>query len=240
MEIAAKVRAVARAPRTQGAATATRAANALAATSLRRELLATRHGDARPRVVAIAASTGGPNALATVLAGLPRHFPLPILITQHMPAVFTTLLAQRLERDSGRQCIEARTGTTLQPNCTYVAPGEFHMVVQTHEGQPYVSLTTTEPENFCRPSADPMFRSIASIYGASTLAVVLTGMGEDGMRGAQEVHARGGRVIAQDEESSVVWGMPGAVVGVGAATDVVPLLRIAEVITAACGLAVAA
>lgn len=198
-------------------------------------LLACRSATAVPRIVAIASSTGGPNALAEVLGALPRDFPLPILITQHMPAVFTGLLAQRLERDTGRPCVEARDGEPILPNHTYVAPGGYHLLVQTLEAKPYVRLTTTEPENYCRPSADPMLRSVATVYGASTLAVVLTGMGEDGLRGCHAVQERGGRVLVQDEETSVVWGMPGAVANAGLATSILPLPAIAEAIQATCG-----
>ena len=233
-EIASKVRAIGRAAR--GNAPSARLMTAVPA---RTELLAARTADAPPRVLAIASSTGGPNALATLLSSLPKDFPLPILITQHMPAVFTAMLAQRLERDTGRPCAEARDGESIRQNCTYVAPGEFHMLVQTHEGKPIVRLTQSEPENYCRPAADPMLRSIAAVYGASTLAVVLTGMGEDGMRGCKDVYQRGGRVFAQDEASSVVWGMPGAVVNAGLATAVLPLSGLAESIMACCGGAVA-
>jgi len=198
-------------------------------------LLAARGAPGSPRVVAIASSTGGPNALADVLGGLPVDFPLPILITQHMPAVFTGLLAQRLERDTHRPCSEAVDGEPILPGHTYVAPGGYHMVVRTEEAKPYIQLTLTEPENYCRPSADPMFRSIAAVYGASTLCVVLTGMGEDGMRGARDITERGGRVLVQDEATSVVWGMPGAVANAGLASAILPLSKIAEAIQASCG-----
>lgn len=232
-EITARVRAIGRAARRSAQGGLPSVVPVPAAPRV--ELLAARTGNATARIVGIASSTGGPNALAEVLSGLPKEFPLPILITQHMPTLFTGLLAQRLERDGGRPCVEARDGEAIRPNCTYVAPGGRHMLVQTNEGQPYVRLTDTPAENFCRPSADPMFRSLAALYGASTLAVVLTGMGEDGMRGCVEVHQRGGRVIAQDEASSVVWGMPGAVVRAGVATSVVALTRIAAAITAQSG-----
>lgn len=212
IEIASKVRAVGRAARGRSDS---RPASARVSASVRTELLASRSAIAVPRVVAIASSTGGPNALATVLSALPKDFALPILITQHMPAVFTTLLAQRLERDTGRTCVEAKDGDDIRANVTYIAPGGFHMIVQTNEGKPYVRLSEAEPENFCRPSADPMFRSIAAIYGASAIAVVLTGMGVDGMTGCEQVKARGGRIVVQDEATSVVWGMPGAIVRAG-------------------------
>jgi two-component system, chemotaxis family, protein-glutamate methylesterase/glutaminase len=126
-------------------------------------------------------------------------------------------------------------GQRIEANHVYVAPGGFHLLVQTEEGKPYVRLSQSEPENYCRPSADPMFRSVAAIYGASTLAVVLTGMGDDGMRGCREVHARGGRVLVQDEATSVVWGMPGAVANAGLASAIIPLPRIADAIQSACG-----
>jgi two-component system chemotaxis response regulator CheB len=208
---------------------------AAAPAPIRTELLASRTSDAAIKILAIAASTGGPNALAAVLSALPKDYALPILITQHMPEVFTQLLAQRLERDAGRPCSEAKDGELIVANHAYVAPGGSHMIVQTSEGRPYIRLTKSEPENYCRPSADPMLRSIAAVYGASTLAVVLTGMGEDGMRGCREVHQRGGRIVAQDEATSVVWGMPGAVVQAGLASEIVPLEQIAPTILSHCG-----
>jgi two-component system chemotaxis response regulator CheB len=183
--------------------------------------------DITPRVLAIASSTGGPNALAELLAALPHDFPLPILITQHMPPLFTTLLAERLTRDSGRPCIEAREGDAIVPGRAYIAPGDWHMTVRTMERKPIIRLVQSAHENHCRPAADPMFRSVASIYGASVLAVVLTGMGEDGRRGCQVIVENGGKVVAQDEASSVVWGMPGAVVEAGLASAILPLKEIA-------------
>ena len=233
-EIASKVRAIGRSARAQRGVPSRTTRRP---TPLRSELLANRTGDAKVRILAMAASTGGPNALAEVLAALPKDFAVPILITQHMPALFTALLAQRLERDTGRTCVEAKDGDLILPNRTYIAPGDFHMLVQTNEGHPYVRLTQTEPENFCRPSADPMFRSVAALYGASALAVVLTGMGEDGRRGCVELQARGGRILAQDEATSVVWGMPGAVVNAGLANEVLPLPNIAASILRHCGAA---
>jgi two-component system, chemotaxis family, protein-glutamate methylesterase/glutaminase len=230
-DIASKVRAIGRSARGKS-----RPVEGIIATITppRTALLAARSSDAPPRVLAIAASTGGPNALADVLKGLPADFPLPVLITQHMPPVFTAMLAQRLERDTGRPCTEARDGESIRANHTYVAPGGLHMLVQTCEGQPYIRLTSTEPENFCRPAADPMLRSIAAIYGASTLAVILTGMGEDGMRGCKEVKQQGGRILVQDEATSVVWGMPGAVVAAGLANAILPLPKISDAIRTHC------
>jgi len=234
IEIASKVRAIGRAARGNPAPRVIRPMVRSAATGRptpTAALLAVTGDGAIPRVLAVASSTGGPNALAEMLAGLPADYPLPILITQHMPPIFTTLLAQRLMRDANRECIEASDGELLRPGCTYVARGDYHMTVQTLEGQPFLRLTQSAPENYCRPAADPMLRSVASIYGASTLAVVLTGMGEDGRRGCEEVHRRGGRVIVQDEATSVVWGMPGAVANAGLANWVLPLHDIAAQVT---------
>lgn len=187
--------------------------------------------DSHPRVLAVASSTGGPNALADLLKGIPSDYPLPTLITQHMPPLFTSLLAERLSRDTGHECVEGKHGMAVRPGCVYIAPGDFHMTVGTDEGKPFLRLNQQPPENYCRPAADVMLRSIAGLYGASTLAVVLTGMGEDGRRGCEAVRAIGGRVIAQDEASSVVWGMPGAVVHAGLANWVLPLAGIAERVT---------
>ncbi|HEX4936190.1 MAG TPA: chemotaxis-specific protein-glutamate methyltransferase CheB [Gemmatimonadaceae bacterium] len=190
--------------------------------------------DVTPKVVAIACSTGGPNALAELLGGLPADFSLPILVTQHMPPVFSTLLAERLQRDSGRPCMEATDGMLVATGHVYVAPGDWHMLVRADAGEPVIRLERTPPENFCRPSADPMLRSIAEVYGAATVAVVLTGMGEDGLRGCTSVVACGGRVLAQDEASSVVWGMPAAIVRAGLAHAVLPLADIAGTIASLC------
>ncbi|MBL8960335.1 MAG: chemotaxis response regulator protein-glutamate methylesterase [Gemmatimonadetes bacterium] len=186
------------------------------------------------QVIAIASSTGGPNALAEVLKGLPADVTLPILITQHMPPVFTGLLAQRLTRDCGRDCVEAVEEMPVRAGRVYIAPGDRHMVVATHEGVPFLRLTADPPENHCRPAADVMLRSVAAVYGNTALVVVLTGMGEDGRRGCEVIHARGGRVIAQDEASSVVWGMPGAVVAAGLADHVLPLGQIAGKVANLC------
>jgi two-component system chemotaxis response regulator CheB len=187
----------------------------------------TSRADGAPRVLAIASSTGGPNALAELLAGLPADFALPILVTQHMPPVFTALLAERLTRDGGRPCVEAKDGDLIAPGRVYIAPGDYHLTVRTQERLPYVRLLQTEPENHCRPAADPMFRSVATVFGADTIAVVLTGMGEDGRRGCEAIVREGGRVLVQDQESSVVWGMPGAVAEAGLASQILPLNQLA-------------
>ncbi len=236
-EVIAKVRAVGR--RAGGAmrrvAPVARPVRPSAAPASSSILGAAAPGNASPRILAIASSTGGPNALATVLSGILRDATVPIVITQHMPPVFTGLLAQRLARDCKGECVEATNGMSLKPGVAYVAPGDFHMVVATHEGAPFVRLSQTEPENHCRPAADVMLRSVASVYGASTLAIVLTGMGEDGRRGCEVVRQRGGRVIVQDEATSVVWGMPGAVAQAGLANWVLPVDGIADQVQSVMG-----
>jgi two-component system chemotaxis response regulator CheB len=186
------------------------------------------HGsDEGVRIVAIASSTGGPNALAEVLTGLPSDFSLPIVIAQHMPPIFTAALADRLQRESGRPCSEGRSGESILDGHVYVAPGDHHMTVMTAERQPVIRLDQGPPVNYCRPAADPLFRSVAAIYGPCALALVLTGMGEDGLRGSREIVERGGRVVVQDQATSVVWGMPGAVCNAGLATAVVAVGKIA-------------
>ena len=169
-----------------------------------------------PRAIAIGSSTGGPQALAALVKRLPRNLPVPVLITQHMPPGFTAMLAQHLDTLGGPRCAEAVEGEAVKPGHIYVAPGDRHMLlVKRDAGPPRISLTTDAPENFCRPAVDPMLRSMATIYGRDLLAIILTGMGQDGLLGCQAVARAGGAVIAQDEASSVVWGMPGAVAKAG-------------------------
>ncbi|MBC7433380.1 MAG: chemotaxis-specific protein-glutamate methyltransferase CheB [Rubritepida sp.] len=171
----------------------------------------------RPRAIAIASSTGGPQALASLIGKLPRNLAVPVLVTQHMPPGFTAMLAQHLDGLGGPRCAEAVAGELLRPGHVYVAPGDRHLVPRAGPGGPCVALTGDPPENYCRPAADPMLRALATLYGRDLLAVVLTGMGQDGLRGCRAVIAAGGEVIAQDEASSVVWGMPGAVAKAGLA-----------------------
>ena len=181
-----------------------------------------------PDVIAIGSSTGGPQALFTVLgtmkAGSVRQ---PILITQHMPATFTTILAEHIGRVSGWDAREAADGEVITSGRVYIAPGDFHMVVETKGTDKVLRLNKNPPENFCRPAVDPMLRSIAAAYGKRVLTCILTGMGADGMKGGQAVVASGGTVIAQDEASSVVWGMPGAAATAGICSAVLPLPEIA-------------
>ena len=192
--------------------------------------------DFEPQVVVIAASTGGPNALATVIAGLPRDFPLPVLVTQHMPPIFTTMFAQRLAREGSLPCEEAKDGEALEGGRVYVAPGDRHLTVSGHGLVRAATLRVTDdpPEHHCRPAADPMFRSAALAFPNGVLAIVLTGMGEDGRTGCEAIVAAGGRIIVQDEASSVVWGMPGSVVGAGIPCSIVPLHSISAHVTSAC------
>lgn len=184
-----------------------------------------------PEVIAIGSSTGGPQALftllATVRAGTVRQ---PILITQHMPATFTTILAEHISRISGWTTAEAQDGEPVRSGRVYVAPGDFHMVVEARRTEKVIRLNKGPPENFCRPSVDPMLRSLAQIWGRRVLTCILTGMGSDGLKGGQAVVAAGGTVIAQDEATSVVWGMPGAVAHAGICSAVLPLPEIAAYI----------
>ena len=179
--------------------------------------------------IAIASSTGGPQALQklfTDLKGQLSH--VPIYITQHMPPTFTTLLAESISKTGERPAAEAKSGEVVKPGQAYLAPGDFHMVAARQNGNVVLTLNQDEPENFCRPAVDPMLRSLSAIYGDRLLVVVLTGMGQDGMLGAQEVVNRGGFVIAQDKDSCVVYGMPKAVVDQKLCKEVLPLQEIAN------------
>jgi two-component system chemotaxis response regulator CheB len=182
-----------------------------------------------PDVIAIGSSTGGPQALFAVLTALKAgSIRQPILITQHMPPTFTTILAEHISRISGWQAAEGKDGETVMPNRIYIAPGDFHMVVETRGTEKVIRLNKNPPENFCRPSVDPMLRSIAAAWGRRVLALILTGMGSDGLRGGQVVVEAGGTVIAQDEATSVVWGMPGAAAMAGICSAVLPLQDISQ------------
>ncbi len=180
-------------------------------------------GSSRIDLVAIGASTGGPNALAEVLSVLPKQFPAPILITQHMPPLFTTLLANRLNEVCPLAVREAVDGAEVLPGEVWIAPGDRHLVVQRDGTSVRLRLDLSPPENSCRPAVDVMFRSIASVYLNRTLAVVLTGMGQDGTVGCRLLREQGSRVLAQDQASSVVWGMPRAVAEAGLAERILPL-----------------
>jgi two-component system chemotaxis response regulator CheB len=182
-------------------------------------------------IVAIGTSTGGPNALAEVLPGIPKDFPVPIVAVQHMPPLFTKMLADRLASRCSIPVDEGASETTLTPGHAWLAPGNFHMTVKQAAAGGRLGLNQDPPENSCRPAVDVLFRSVASAYGPSTLAVVMTGMGSDGLLGSQKIVEAGGQVIVQDEASSVVWGMPGAVYNAGHADAAYPLSHIAGEIT---------
>jgi two-component system chemotaxis response regulator CheB len=183
---------------------------------------------ARVQCVAVGASTGGPNALADLFAGLPGDLPVPLLIVQHMPPMFTRLLAERLTARHPLRVEEGGSGVLLRPGQAWIAPGDYHMVVA-GDAPPYRLLLHQEPpENSCRPAVDVLFRSVARAFGPGCLGVVLTGMGQDGLRGCEAIREAGGQVLAQDEASSVVWGMPGYVARAGLADRVLPLSVLAS------------
>jgi two-component system chemotaxis response regulator CheB len=177
----------------------------------------------RPKVVVIGVSTGGPTALGAILPQLPADFNLPILIVQHMPPLFTRLLAERLHATCKLPAEEAVQDRAVEPGKILIAPGDFHMKVASNGVGIHVQLDQGPRQNSCRPAVDALFTSVGEVYGGATLAVILTGMGQDGLRGAGILKAMGAAVLAQDEASSVVWGMPGAVVQAGFADRVLPL-----------------
>jgi two-component system chemotaxis response regulator CheB len=177
--------------------------------------------------VAIGTSTGGPNALSEVIPQLPADFPVPIVIVQHMPPVFTKLLAERLNKLSHLGVREGEEGIAPRPGEVWIAPGDYHMTLARRGPEVVLALNQEAPENCCRPAVDVLFRSVAQVYGGSALGVVLTGMGADGTLGARKIREAGGEVFAQDEASSVVWGMPGSVVAAQQADRVCPLRTIA-------------
>ncbi|WP_333825500.1 protein-glutamate methylesterase/protein-glutamine glutaminase [Pinisolibacter sp.] len=180
-----------------------------------------------PRVLLIGSSTGGPQALTRLFGEIgPAIANVPVLITQHMPATFTSILAEHITKASGRRAAEGVHGEPLMPGRIYVAPGGKHMVIGKQGAETVVLLNDQPPVNFCKPAVDPLFDSAVPIFGSAILACVLTGMGHDGAAGAKRIADGGGSVIAQDEESSVVWGMPGAVAQAGAAAEILPLDQI--------------
>ena len=181
---------------------------------------------AQLKIIAIGVSTGGPDALANLLPSFPANFPLPVVIVQHMPPIFTTLLAKRLASKCALPVREPQPGDLLGPSGIWLAPGDFHMVVQAEDHRMRLQTNQGPRENFCRPSVDVLFRSVAAVYGANALGVILTGMGQDGLKGCEALCAAGASVIVQDEASSVVWGMPGFVVRAGLAEKILPLDQI--------------
>ncbi len=180
-----------------------------------------------PKLLAIGSSTGGPQALFTLVEGLGKAVNVPVVMTQHMPPTFTTILAAHIARLGGLPCAEAVDGEALQPSRIYLAPGDHHLLVEARKDGLAARLSTEPPENFCRPSVDPMLRSAATACNGRVLVAMLTGMGQDGLAGTRSVIAGGGTAVAQDEATSVVWGMPGAVAQAGLCHAVLPLPRIA-------------
>ena len=175
------------------------------------------------KVLAVGVSTGGPIALGVLMPLFPADFPLPVVIVQHMPPLFTRLLAERLQTATRLRVEEAADGSPVRPGGVLIAPGDYHMQLRKNGEEVHVALDQSPPENSCRPAVDVLFRSVGQVYGGAAISVILTGMGQDGLRGIQVLKAQGAFVIAQDESSSVVWGMPGAVVTAGLADRVVPL-----------------
>jgi two-component system chemotaxis response regulator CheB len=186
----------------------------------------------RIELVAIGVSTGGPNALQEIVPLLRKDFPLPLLVVQHMPAMFTASLAARLDAISPIRVVEGADGQPLDRGTLYVAPGGRHMVVRKNAGHRRVlALIDSPPVNSCRPAVDVLFRSLATVCGGHVLMVILTGMGSDGLAGVTAVRRKGGYALVQDEKSSVIWGMPGAVAEADQADEIVPLSRMAARIT---------
>jgi two-component system, chemotaxis family, protein-glutamate methylesterase/glutaminase len=181
----------------------------------------------RVDVLAIGSSTGGPDALARVLASLPTDLAVPILVTQHMPPVFTRMFAERLNGSTPLHVVEAAVGMELTPGTVYIAPGDRHLLLHRRGTATVTQLSNAPPENSCRPAVDVMFRSVATVFGPAACAAVLTGMGQDGRNGAKALRDAGAEVLAQDEATSVVWGMPGAVVTAGLVSEILPLDKIA-------------
>jgi len=179
-----------------------------------------------PKILAIGSSTGGPQALLALFKDLKPTIGIPVVITQHMPPTFTRILSEHITKGTDWTCAEGRDGDMLKPNRAYMAPGDFHMEVVASPAGPCLKMNQNPPENFCRPSVDPMLRSVVKVFGSRVLTAILTGMGNDGLKGGSGVIDAGGTVIAQDEASSVVWGMPGAVATAGMCSAVLPLARL--------------
>ncbi|MCA9483613.1 MAG: chemotaxis response regulator protein-glutamate methylesterase [Nitrospina sp.] len=184
--------------------------------------------------VVIGVSTGGPNALSELMPTFPKDFPVPILVVQHMPPHFTKLLAERLDLKSNIEILENSPGMEVKPGRAIIAAGDFHMTVERNGTRLLTKANQGPPENSCRPAVDVLFRSVADLFGPKLLGVILTGMGQDGLKGARVIHEKGGRILVQDEQSSVVWGMPGYVAHAGLAEKILPLDQIGQTIIHIC------
>lgn len=196
-----------------------------------KEIVLRPHSKIRPAILAIGSSTGGPQALFALLGGLKKSITVPVVITQHMPPTFTAILAEHIHNSTGIPAREAAHGDPLRNGEVLVAPGNYHMTVVRKGTDRVVHLDQNAQVNYCRPAVDPMFESIAAIYGSGALGVILTGMGHDGRDGGRKLVEAGGSIIAQDEKTSVVWGMPGAVAEAGLCSAVVPLPEMAMLLT---------
>lgn len=227
-ELVAKIRACVRRKRKPAPAAGT------VVRTVRPDVIARRadRGPSTVRAVVVGASTGGPRALSAILPQLCGLVDLPILIVQHMPPDFTRSLAESLARQTGRTVVEAADGAPVQKGTVFIAPGGRHLLLRGTAISPVVGLTDQPPENGCRPSADVLFRSAAAVLRSEVVAVILTGMGCDGTAGLGAIQRAGGHIIAQDEATSVVWGMPGSAVEAGLAHEVLPLDRIPGAVAA--------
>jgi two-component system, chemotaxis family, protein-glutamate methylesterase/glutaminase len=185
-----------------------------------------------PKILLIGASTGGPQAIMTLLKSMTSVLDkYPVLIAQHMPAAFTTMFAEHLTRQTHLDVVQATHGEVLKAGRVYIAPGGRHMIVGQHQGHNQINITDDAPVNFCKPSVDVLFESCAKLFGPACLSIMLTGMGSDGAKGSSIIADVGGSVIAQDEASSIVWGMPGSTVKAGACAAILSLDQMVPVIT---------
>lgn len=182
----------------------------------------------KPQVLSVGSSTGGPQALFEFLKHLSPSINVPVVITQHMPPTFTAILAEHIARMTDWTCSEAKNDDELRAGHILLAPGDFHMLVVNKGGKNVIAINQDPQENFCRPAVDPMLRSLVKVFAGNVFTAILTGMGADGLKGSQIVVDAGGTVVAQDENSSVVWGMPGAVASAGICSAVLPLKELAE------------
>jgi two-component system chemotaxis response regulator CheB len=211
------------APATSAARPAPRAHNPIARAPVTRRRP---RSTGRPQLVVIGSSTGGPQALRDVVAAFPAGLTAPVVIAQHMPALFTKILAEHLDKAGNLACKEAEDGERLQSGHIYLAPGDFHLTVRKDAAGFYAKLDQNPPVNFCRPAVDPLFESVSEATDGKALGVIMTGMGHDGRQGSQMLRDAGGTIIAQDEATSIVWGMPGAVAEAGLADELLPLTDI--------------
>jgi len=210
-------------PAPQANQTPSPSASPSASPSLRPVLVPAFLSQQERKILAIGVSTGGPTALMEILPMFPANFALPIVIVQHMPPLFTKLLADRLRSQCSLDVVEATTGMALKPGRAVIAPGDFHMRLRRAANEVSVALDQAPRENSCRPAVDVLFRSVAEIYAGGVIGVILTGMGQDGLRGVEQLKNKGAYIIAQDQQTSVVWGMPGAIVDAGLADSVLAL-----------------